>query len=172
LILVDHPVVSPAQGGEFRSRFGKFLKELPEDFSSKDTGLRYLRDHCPDPTSINILSTSLVSSPDGKVHFDFDHQGILRTFEALPSYPYSEQLELFGAQKKPVMVLRGSQSPFWSEEDWDRAREIFESFPSFEFFQIDQAGHAPHHETPEVFLKMLLDFIQRHGPAPHGNNLF
>jgi len=166
LVLVDHPLlVSSEECISFRNRFREFLKDLPLRFPSLDLAMVHLQEHCPDPSSIGILSQSYLQKTNGEMELQFDKDAILKTFDALPSFPFAESLHLLGRRKKPVLIVRGGQSPFWSAEDWEKSKQNFGAYPSFKFIEVKTAGHGLPFEKEALFLKEVLSFIREIPPG-------
>lgn len=76
--------------------------------------------------------------------------GMLRSF--LDTYKKA------GALKKPTLI-------FWGKDDKTTPFKdhplILEALPHAEFHAIDNCGHLPHYEKPEIFNPILLEFIKR-----------
>jgi esterase len=58
----------------------------------------------------------------------------------------------------PVLFVRGENSPYIQDEDFDGIRNFF---PASEFVTIPGAGHWLHAEKPELLVKTLRYFVKR-----------
>ncbi|MHA7108947.1 alpha/beta fold hydrolase [Sunxiuqinia elliptica] len=56
----------------------------------------------------------------------------------------------------PVLFIKGEKSPYISDEDVQRIREIY---PEVQFENIPNAGHWLHAEQPQLFMEALERFI-------------
>lgn len=161
LVLVDHPLAASPATREFRTQFRNFLETLPESFASFGEAERYLRERCPDPSSLPLFAASLRELPEGGLGWDFDAARVLETFDAIPAYPYADGLHELADRGIPVLVLRGGQSRFWTGQDWQDSRAAFARHVSVEFQEIAMAGHGLPLETPKAFLAAVSSFILR-----------
>ena len=61
-------------------------------------------------------------------------------------------------QKRPVLLI-------WGREDqtipFDTHKRVEETIPHLEFHAIDEAGHGPHGEKPELVNPLLIEFLMR-----------
>ncbi len=57
-----------------------------------------------------------------------------------------------------ALFLRGEHSDYLREQDMDRIRELF---PNAVLRTLPGAGHLPHVERPDAFLREALSFLQR-----------
>lgn len=63
-----------------------------------------------------------------------------------------------GAQGRPILLIWGRLDktiPF------DTHRKVLEAMPGASFHPIDDAGHVPHYERPEVVNPILIEFLRR-----------
>ena len=67
-----------------------------------------------------------------------------------------EAYERVGKRGNPVMLI-------WGREDrvvpFELSERVMEIIPNIEFHAIDDAGHIPHFECPEVVNPLLIDFL-------------
>ena len=64
-------------------------------------------------------------------------------------------LQIEGQFEKPTLFVRGSQSGYIKDEDFDRIRQIF---PAAEFETLD-SGHWVPAERPKEFVALVTSFI-------------
>lgn len=63
-----------------------------------------------------------------------------------------------GALKKPTLIFWGKNDKTTPYEDHTL---ILQALPHAEFHALDNCGHLPHYEKPEIFNPILLEFITR-----------
>jgi len=70
----------------------------------------------------------------------------------------AETYRRVGEQKRPVLLI-------WGREDqaipFDTHKRVEETIPHLEFHAIDEAGHGPHGERPELVNPLLIEFLRR-----------
>lgn len=160
LILVDLPLVLSEEVRVFRERMHEFFKNWPMEFPSKEDAVAYVAKFCPDASLIGSFLSSLVVTPVGRVEFNLDKVAILETFRRGPEADLFAWICKAAIQEIPILVLRGKESRFWSEEDFEAARKRYRSYPSVFFMQIEQAGHALPFEQPDAFVEATVQFIK------------
>eukprot|EP00286_Rhodomonas_abbreviata_P002289 CAMPEP_0181345378 /NCGR_PEP_ID=MMETSP1101-20121128/32714_1 /TAXON_ID=46948 /ORGANISM="Rhodomonas abbreviata, Strain Caron Lab Isolate" /LENGTH=435 /DNA_ID=CAMNT_0023457323 /DNA_START=87 /DNA_END=1391 /DNA_ORIENTATION=+ len=81
--------------------------------------------------------------------------------------PFDGMLAALHKAQLPVGLCYGKEDP-WIVPLWGhRAKrtlpqaEYWRTLPQAEYWQISPAGHCPHHEAPEAFNFLLLDWLQR-----------
>lgn len=70
----------------------------------------------------------------------------------------SESYRRVGEQKRPVLLIWGREDrviPFSTNE------QVRKAMPQAEFRAIDEAGHIPHYERPEIVNRILIEFLSR-----------
>ncbi len=71
---------------------------------------------------------------------------------------FVETYKKVGALKKPTLI-------FWGKDDVTTPFEdhplILQALPHAEFHPIEDCGHIPHYEKPEIFNPILLEFLSR-----------
>ena len=76
----------------------------------------------------------------------------------LPSHDALAEYSKLGRQKFPIQL-------FWGRHDQTiplaHSEKILELVPRVRFEIIEDAGHLPHFEQPEVFTPLLIDFLQQ-----------
>jgi len=60
----------------------------------------------------------------------------------------------------------------WGQEDrmvpFETSEQVLAAMPQAEFHPIDDAGHIPHYEKPDVVNPLLIEFLNRPDKAPAG----
>ncbi|MCI0693478.1 alpha/beta hydrolase [candidate division KSB1 bacterium] len=85
-------------------------------------------------------------------------RAILSSLRNMPLNDMVETYERVGKQQRPVLLIWGREdqtTPFANSEQARRA------LPQAEFHAIDEAGHVPHYERPEIVNPVLVDFLMR-----------
>ncbi len=76
----------------------------------------------------------------------------------------TEAYAAVGTQERPVMLI-------WGQEDatipFETHRKVQAIIPQVEFYPIEDAGHIPHYERPEIVNSLLIQFLQK--PTRHNN---
>lgn len=84
-------------------------------------------------------------------------RAILSTIREFPSADVLEQYSQLGESDTPVDV-------FWGREDttvpFEHSVKLMERLPRARLTVIDQAGHLPHYERPEIFNPLLLELFR------------
>lgn len=72
---------------------------------------------------------------------------------------FMESYKSVGKMDKPVSI-------FWGRNDmtvpFEHSHDLREAMPNAEFHVIEECGHIPHYEKPDVFNPILLEFLKRH----------
>jgi len=71
---------------------------------------------------------------------------------------FNETYQRIGRLKKPVLL-------FWGTNDetvpFDHSNDLRTAIPNAEFHAVENCGHIPHYEKPDVVNPILLDFLRR-----------
>jgi pimeloyl-ACP methyl ester carboxylesterase len=85
-------------------------------------------------------------------------QAILSTLRSLPGWDIAEAYERVGKRKLPVLL-------FWGRQDktipFDTYRQVQAAIPHVEFHAIEEAGHVPHYERPDLVNPLLIEYLRR-----------
>lgn len=85
-------------------------------------------------------------------------RALLSTVRHGPQGDLAETYRRVGEQKRPVLLI-------WGREDqaipFDTHKRVEETIPHLEFHAIDEAGHGPHGERPELVNPILIEFLRR-----------
>ncbi len=85
-------------------------------------------------------------------------RAILSTLRVGPLSGLGETYQRVGKLGLPVMLVWGKQDKLLPFELSEKARQLL---PEAEFHMIDQAGHIPHYERPEVVNPLLVAFLNK-----------
>jgi len=71
---------------------------------------------------------------------------------------FHETYECVGVLKKPTLL-------FWGKNDatipFENSRLLLKTIPHTEFHAIENCGHIPHYEQPEIVNRILLEFLSK-----------
>jgi pimeloyl-ACP methyl ester carboxylesterase len=85
-------------------------------------------------------------------------RALLSTVRHGPVGDLAETYRRVGEQKKPVLLI-------WGREDqalpFETHKRVEETIPHLDFYAIDEAGHGPHSERPELVNPLLIEFLRR-----------
>lgn len=92
-------------------------------------------------------------------------RSLLSSAREIISHDQMHHYKAVGQLEKPVLMLWGKQDEVLNYEEH---QPLIQAMPQTEFVSIDQCGHIPHLERPDVFLPAVLNFLMpRQGiPAP------
>ena len=110
----------------------------------------------------DFYNSELVSTFQEKYRLPMKYRGfkraILSTIRSIPTWHITEAYEQVGKANYPVLLLWGRQDktiPF------ETRRQVQAVIPRVEFHAIDDAGHVPHYEQPDVVNPLLIGFLRR-----------
>lgn len=98
-----------------------------------------------------FLMKNLYWESQGQLAFRFNLKALVANVNEIGK-PLEEEYTFL----RQTLFLRGEQSNYIKNEDW---QEIISHFPLAELQTIPQAGHWLHAEQPELFLQILLKFL-------------
>ncbi|MFN8382050.1 MAG: alpha/beta hydrolase [Anaerolineales bacterium] len=95
-----------------------------------------------------------------KVQMEFKgfKQAILSTMRNGMLDSFLETYKKVGALKKPTLIFWGTNDETTPYADHTL---ILQALPHAEFHAIENCGHIPHYEKPEIFNPILLEFLKR-----------
>ncbi len=95
-----------------------------------------------------------------KVQMEFKgfKHAILSTMRNKMLDSFLETYQKVGALKRPTLIFWGMNDKTTPYEDH---MLILQALPHAEFHAIENCGHIPHYEKPEIFNPILLEFLQR-----------
>jgi pimeloyl-ACP methyl ester carboxylesterase len=85
-------------------------------------------------------------------------RAVLSTLRHGPLENMAEAFRRVGAQNRPIWLIWGRHDRTLPFENSERVRALL---PQAEFHAVEEAGHVPHYEHPEVVNPMLIDFLRR-----------
>lgn len=109
----------------------------------------------PDPALRAFLLQNLVIGETGGPGWRLNLAALERALPDIMGWP--EDLLAGRRYDGPVQVLAGERSDYVHPEHHDRIRAYF---PRAEIVAVPAAGHWPHAEQPEAFLRLLQPFLE------------
>ncbi len=85
-------------------------------------------------------------------------RALLSSLRNMPLDDFVETYERVGRQQHPVLLIWGREDQTTPFANSEQARRVL---PRAEFHTIDEAGHVPHYERPEIVNPILIDFLMR-----------
>ena len=83
-------------------------------------------------------------------------QAILSSIRHMPSMDAAAEYRAVGKQKLPVLLIWGREDKTVSAADIQQLEKLI---PGIEYHVIEEAGHIPQYERPEVVNPLLVDFL-------------
>lgn len=154
LILIDLGFSGPAGGGMGAS-LAKFIKTLPQRFSSREEARTYLNENAPDPSMAQYL-LAVSQSEGGSTTFPFDRRALIETIQAAGATSVRGWLESFAKSGKPVYCLRGANSTVWAKEDYLAEKAHFSAFQNVHFEEWAGTGHGLPFEKRKELASLIL----------------
>jgi len=154
LIIEDNgPGASASSAGA--DRIKRELAATPDSFADWSTARAFWRSIRPRVTAAAIDSRveHSLREENGRIVWRHDQQGIAAARLRLPStdlWPHAEQLRC------PVLLLRGMQSDFLSEQT---ALQMAARLPNLTHVPIAGAGHYIHDDQPTAFIAAVRRFL-------------
>ena len=89
---------------------------------------------------------------------------VARFFDAMKSQGWANKVtwDHLAAWKLPVLVITGDADLYTPPS---MMRLIHSRIPGAEKFLVPDCGHSAYWERPEIFNRVVLDFMDRHEPA-------
>lgn len=85
-------------------------------------------------------------------------RAILSTIRTISTWHIAEAYEQVGKANYPVLLFWGRQDKTVPFETHQRVQSLI---PRTEFHAIDNAGHTPHYEQPEMVNRWMIEFLTR-----------
>ncbi len=85
-------------------------------------------------------------------------QAILSTMRGKMLESFSETYASVGKMKKPTLLIWGKND---TTTPFENSAEILKAMPHAEFHAIENCGHIPHYEKPEIVNRVLLEFLEK-----------
>ena len=114
---------------------------------------RQLRDGVPDAGVRAFLLKGLTRDGDGRFRWRFDLEGIARDYPLM-----SEAPRVARTIAAPTLFVKGGESDYLGPDDEGPIRAICRE-PTFR--EIAGTGHWPHAEKPDLFTRVVLDFVRK-----------
>jgi pimeloyl-ACP methyl ester carboxylesterase len=139
-----------------RQRATRLALTLSQRYPSREEAIRRFRflpraTHADSEMRRRIAAHSVRQEADGRFGFKFDP----RWFGVPPrGRPTLEDVRC------PTLLLRGEESTLLTRQG---ALEIVSAIPDAQLVEIPGAGHHVHIDQPAVVLRVMLDFLSRHG---------
>ena len=172
IILVGHSMGGKAAyifGARYPDRIEKLIVEdigtgssefSPEDFvtytaplrhtyASRKEIMRVLSDTIPSRDMVAYFLYQVEQKPDGRFGVDFDIDCCHQFFMDAHAFDWSGIFEAIAA---PTLIVRGEYSAVFSASE---AETIVQRLPYGKLLTVADAGHIPHIEKPQAFVKIL-----------------
>ena len=160
LILVDLGF-SGVAGGGLGENLARFIRVLPQEFSSREEARLFMEKTCPDPSIAQYLMAVSVRDPNtGHLVFPFDHAALIQTIHAARDVSIRHWVREVASQGIPMIILRGAKSLVWSHEEFSKEREAFADLPSVQFIEFENAGHGLPFEQRQAFTSLIEKCVQ------------
>jgi pimeloyl-ACP methyl ester carboxylesterase len=98
----------------------------------------------------------------GQLRFKGTKRAILSTLREMPLGTMSRHFDRVGAQGTPSMVVWGRYDEVIPLEN---AAKVRSSLQTLNFLGVDNAGHLPHYERPDIVAPAMVKFLQKN-PLP------
>ncbi len=122
-----------------------------ESVRSREDVDRALLPGIPDLAERQFLATNLKRQDDGSYGWKIHLSAITGNYEELIG-----PLTVNGQFSGPTLFVSGGRSSYLTEVD---RPGILRLFPHAEFIEITRAGHWVHADVPDVFRKVILEFL-------------
>ncbi|MBI5032296.1 MAG: alpha/beta hydrolase [Chloroflexi bacterium] len=110
----------------------------------------------------DFYNPELVSEFQAQYRVPMKYRGfkraILSTIRNFPVWRIVQAYEQVGKADYAVMLLWGCYD---KSIPFEMHRRVLELIPRAEFHAVDDAGHLPHREQPQVFNRLLIEFLKR-----------
>lgn len=152
---VDRLVVVDFAPRAYRSRHEavfEALCSLPlEQFSRRDQVRSELAKGIPDRSVVEFLLKNLVTTPAGELRWRMNLGALRDGYRELVAAP-----DWKGVFDKPALFIKGGKSDYIETGDEEIIRKYF---PRAGIAAVPGAGHWIHAEAPELFEKLVRDFL-------------
>ena len=155
--------IGPDPHPEVLQQYEKLLDSIPTPFADKRQEKNLLMNHFHqiqwkrDPKGLlgQFLYTNLEEKPDGQVDWIFSRQAILdsvREGRQKDSWTEWESLQC------PVLLLRGESSRELTDGVF---HQMLQRQTKAKGVQIPNAGHWVHYDQPQIFVRVLCEFLTK-----------
>lgn len=153
LVVVDiAPVSYPADADGHMNVLAAMDAVRLDSIKSRTEAEATLEDYISDQATRQFVLTNLVRNEEGSFDWRLNKDSLRKNYANLRA-----ELEATQSFTKPVLFVKGSQSPYIQTE---HEAQIMELFPVASVKVIIDAGHWLHAEQPQALQKILLKFLQ------------
>ncbi|GJM13991.1 MAG: acyl-CoA esterase [Pseudohongiella sp.] len=153
LVVVDiAPVSYPADADGHMNVLAAMDAVRLDSIKSRTEAEATLEDYISDQATRQFVLTNLVRNEEGSFDWRLNKDSLRKNYANLRA-----ELEATQSFTKPVLFVKGSQSPYIQTE---HETQIMELFPVASVKVIIDAGHWLHAEQPQALQKILLKFLQ------------
>lgn len=160
MVIVD---ASPWPLEEQKERIKNILLCLPHSFPDRLKAMDFFKKAVKTGVFSKILAdflmASLTKNVQGPVKFVFDRKGFLNL---LNNVRESDNSSLIKTLKTPTLILRGESSTHFLQSDFERNLKLN---PLIIGKEIKNSGHWLHYEQPQIFIKVLKEFLHYTDPV-------
>lgn len=154
LMVVDiAPVTYSAMNDGHRQILGAMKALDLASLSNRADAEARLSEAIEDDATRKFILTNLTRSDDGAYHWRLNLGAIERHYERLREKPEAE-----GLYEGPTLFVRGDLSPYVHKK---HEPEILALFPQARVKSVMETGHWVHAEKPQVFQKIVRDFLAK-----------
>ncbi|NPV87143.1 MAG: hypothetical protein HPY45_14190 [Anaerolineae bacterium] len=86
-------------------------------------------------------------------------RALLATIRSLAHTDTLAEYRAVGQRQTAVLLLWGRHDQTVSQADMQTLQQVI---PAARFYPIEEAGHLPHYEQPQIVNPLLLEFLQAH----------
>jgi pimeloyl-ACP methyl ester carboxylesterase len=90
-------------------------------------------------------------------------RAILSTIRAMPGMDSLVEYAAVGRQNLPTLLIWGREDKSVSSDDM---QQLVKLIPGIEYQIIEEAGHIPQYERPEIVNPLLVEFLNGLDSAP------
>jgi len=145
------PVAYSEERGDHENVFSGLLSIDLASVQSRSDAESALASHIDEPTVRQFLVSNLVRDEQGAYRWRFNLPVLHENYERL-----REGVGEVSVFDKPVLFIKGAGSNYIKEEDWPAIQRLF---PRARVKTVMGAGHWVHAEKPQVFYKLVRDFL-------------
>jgi esterase len=149
LVVVD---IAPRAYLPFHEDIFKVLTSIRIDrFSGRSEVRQELEKGISDRTVAEFLLKNITTSQSGKLRWRMNLKALHKNYQEIIASP-----EWDGSFDKPALFVRGENSDYIGPADH---RVIKKYFPNAELATVEGAGHWVHAQAPDIFERMIRDFL-------------
>lgn len=153
LVVVD--IVAKRYAPHFKKEFQALLGLRVESLTSRQEALTLLEEAIPDPLFRESLLANLKRNSESE-HSGFAWQPniavLYKHLESIRTNP----LRVGDRFSNRMLLIKGEQSNFVEEADLSQMQTYF---PKLEYSCMEGAGHNPHIDSKEAFLRILFNWL-------------